>query len=203
MTDEIFFGYKAKPDLDRQNDVMQYMRFLWHEVAQKKVLVPHPYERKSTKCQYCRFHDHCWSGYPEVVKENEQEEELKTLELPPEQEIFNSYAKRIFEILQEEKKLKDEKAQLEKIVLAYFIQTQNKVIPVTSSEGIGVRQSKRTEWNWAGLRDAIGYEYYARVSKPDASLITDLINREHIDAGKFEEFKTYKMSKPSIYLKKL
>lgn len=204
MTDDIFFGFMVKKDPDRQTDIMNYMRFLWNEVAAKKALVPHPYERKSTKCQYCRFYNHCWREYPELVKENEEsDKELEAVDLPPEQEIFNSYAKRIFEILTEQKKAKEEIKQLEKVLLAYFKQTGNKIIPVNNEFGIGVRQSKLTEWDFAKLRETIGHEYYSKVSKPNASLVTDLINREYIDAGKFEQFKTYKLSKPSIYLKKI
>jgi len=53
------------------------------------------------------------------------------------------------------------------------------------------------------LREAIGFEMFAKISKPESKKITELINKEFVDAAKFEEFKTFKPSKPSIYIKKI
>lgn len=201
QTDEVDFGWVAKPDLDRQKDIIEYFDWLHDVVVGKKFLCPHPYEKKSKKCTYCRFKEWCWRKYPDQVIEG-KEEATDDLKLP-EKEILDSYAKKLHEILKKEAGLKAEKDKLIPILLAYFLKTKNPIYPVTVGEGLAPKQSKTTVWDIEGLKQAIGPEMYAKISEPKGKYITDLINREFVDAAKFEAFKKYKAKKPSIYIKKI
>lgn len=200
QTDEVDFGWTAMPDLDRQKDIMEYMRFLWFKVVGEKFLCPHPYEKKSTKCTYCLYKEWCWHEYPDVVEEPEFDPDEITL---PEEEILLSYAKKLYEILNQEAELQAEKKKLEPIILHYFLKTKKGLLPVTVTEGLAPKQGKRSEWDIDALRLAIGDEMFAKISKPDSKKITELIHRDFVDAGKFEQFKKYKLNKPSIYIKKI
>lgn len=201
QTEDVHFGWMVKPDLDRQQDIIEYFQWLHDVVVAKKFLSLHPYEKKSTKCQWCLFKEWCWREYPDLMIE--QKEEATTDLKLPEKEILDSYAKKLHEILRKMSELKAEKDKLEPILLAYFSKTKNPVYPVTSGEGLAPKQSKSTVWDIKGLKEAIGPEMYARISEPKGKHVTDLINREFVDAAKFEQFKKYKPKKPSIYIKKI
>lgn len=201
QTDEVDFGWIAKPDLDRQQEIIECFQWLHDAVVGKKFLCPHPYEKKSKKCQYCRFKEWCWREYPDRVVEA-KEEVAASLKLP-EKEILDSYAKKLHGILKKMSELKAEKDKLEPVLLAYFLKTKNPIYLVNDGEGLAPKQSKTTTWDIEGLKEAIGDEMYAKISEPKAKHITELINREFVDAAKFEAFKKYKPSKPSIYIKKI
>lgn len=200
QTDQVYFGWMVKPDQERQQDIVSYFRFLKNTVIDGRKLVPHPLEKKSTKCTYCRFKEWCWREYPEIIEELEFDPDEIVL---PDEEILNSYAKKLFEVLKKEAELKAEKKQLEPILIHYFIKMKKALLPVTINEGLAPKQGKRSSWDEEALRNAIGNDMYAKISKPDSTKITELIHREFVDAGKFEMFKKYKMNKPSIYIKKI
>lgn len=203
LAEKIHYGWMALPDLERQNDIMDYMRFLWNVVYGQKKLFPHPYERKSKKCKYCRYHAHCWKGFSSP-DDAEEADVSKIMEVEtPTAEIVNSFANRLFKILKDERDLREEKKTLIPALLKYFIETQTKLMHMEGDEGLGVSQSKLTRWDVAGLKKAVGIEIFSKISKPDGGLVTALINEEYLDAGKFQEFKKYKLSEPSIQIRKV
>jgi len=203
LAENIHYGWTAFPDLDRQKDIMDYMRFLWNVVYGQKKLFPHPHERKSNNCKWCRYHAHCWAGFPSP--EDAAEPDLsKIMEVEtPTGEIVKSFANRLYAILKEEKKLKAEKDTMIPALLKYFIETKTKLYPIQGNEGLGVSQSKLSSWDVPGLIKAIGPELFAKISKPEGAKVSALIKKEYIDAGKFEQFKEYKLSKPSIQIRKV
>jgi hypothetical protein len=201
QTDDVHFAYLVHPDLDRQQDILTYLRFLKNTVIDQKKLVPHPYEKDSTKCVYCLYRHWCWREFPEVVEERD-DSDLDNVTLP-EGEILESVAKHFYEILAQEKALRDEKRQLEPLLLKYFKETKRDTLPITESEALAPKVGKRTEWDEDGLLEALGPEWYARISSPKKSKITELINTHYVDAGTFEKFKNYKANKPSIYIKSI
>ena len=201
LAENIHYGWTAFPDIDRQNDIMEYMRFLWNVVYGQKKLFPHPYERKSNNCKWCRYHEHCWKGFAFEPKEADISK-IMEVETPTE-EIVKSFSNRLYMILKEERKLKAEKDTMIPALLKYFISTQTKLYPIADGEGLGVSQGKLSEWDTPGLIGALGFEMFSQISKPDGNKITALIKREYIDAGKFEQFRSYKLSKPSIQIRKV
>ncbi len=203
LAENIHYGWTAFPDIDRQSDIMEYMRFLWNVVYGQKKLFPHPHERKSNNCKWCRYHLHCWLGFPSIDDAKEADfSEIMEVETPTE-EIVKSFSNRLYSILKEEKKLKTEKDSMIPALLKYFIETKTKLYPVADGEGLGVSQSRLSSWDVPALIKAIGPELFAKISKPDGTKVSALIKKEHIDAGKFEMFKTYKLSKPSIQIRKV
>ena len=201
QTEEVHFAWRVKPDLDRQREILDYLRFLKFTVIDKKTLVPHPYEKKSTKCIYCRFKEWCWREYPDVVEARETVD-LEEIKLPT-QEILESHAKRLAEILRQEKDLREERKALEPILLYYFTKTETALFPLNDTEALAQKQGKSTEWDRIALREALGLELYGQIAEPKATLITDLIKREYLDTAVFEKFKKYKLNKPSVYIKKI
>jgi len=201
QTDDIHYAWTIKPDLDRQQEILEFFRFLQKTVIDKKTLVPHPYERSSTACTYCVFADHCWKGIKTKINDAKLLELTNASELP-EKEILESAVKRYYTLLKQIKEIKKEASIYEPILLNYFLKTKEVLIPITTSEGIGVSQGSSTEWNSAGLAGAIGTELYLKISSPQISKINDLIKRQNVDAAKFEQFKTKKLSKPSLGIKK-
>jgi len=199
-TDDVHYAWMVKPDPERQAEILEYFRFLKFTVIDKQTLVPHPHEKSSKNCTYCRFKDWCWRGYPDKTAERKFDFEEAPL---PEQEILDSAAKRFYEILQQESDIREEKKKLEPILLNYFLKTKKMLIPITEAEGLAPKQGRSTEWDLDGLRQAIGPEMFAKISKPEAKKITELIKQEFVDAAKFEQFKTYKPNKPSIYIKSI
>jgi len=200
QNDEVHNAWTIKPDLDRQHDILDYFRFLQKTIIDKKTLVPHPHERSSTACTYCVFADHCWKGIK--IKENDARLlELTAASELPEKDILDSAVKRYYTLLKQIKEIKKEAKVYEPILLNYFLKTQEVLIPVTTSEGIGVSQGSSTEWNSAGLAGAIGTELYLKISSPQISKINELIKRQNVNAMLFEQFKTKKLSKPSLGIK--
>ena len=63
-------------------------------------------------------------------------------------------------------------------------------------------QGSSTDWDSPGLAEAIGVDLYLKISSPQVSKVTDLIKRQNVDASKFEQFKTKKLSKPALGIKK-
>lgn len=203
LAENIHYGWTAFPDIDRQNDIMEYMRFLWNVVYGQKKLFPHPHERKSNNCKWCRYHKHCWKGFPSLEEAKEPDlSEIMEVETPTE-EIVKSFSNRLYAILKEEKKLKTEKDMMIPALLKYFLETKTKLYPISGDEGLGVSQSKLPIWDIPGLVEAVGPEMFSTISKPDGNKITALIKKEYVDAGKFEQFRTYKLSKPSIQIRKV
>jgi hypothetical protein len=199
MTDDVHFGYFIQPDPDRQKQILDYFRFLKSEVINNGLLVPHPYEKDSNKCIYCRFRDWCWRDYPDQVEESD--DGLSEV-VPAEKEIVDTIAKRYAEILEQEKELRDEKKKLEPTLLKHFSVTKQGYLPLSEDDALAVREGKSTNWDEDGLLEALGADVYARVSSPKKSKITEYIKAHNIDAGKFERFKTQKKNKPSIYITK-
>lgn len=201
MSDDVHKGWIIQPDLDRQKDIMEYMRFLWNVVYKEKKLFHHPYERKSNKCKYCKYHDHCWKGFK---WEPEEADVSKMMEVEtPTEEIVKTFAHRLHEIITEEKKLKAEKDTLIPALLKHFLATKTSSYPIADGEGLVIGQSKLTEWDVKGLVKAIGLEMFSKIGKPDSKKVTELIKVEHVDSSKFEQFKKYKLSKPSIRIGKV
>ena len=200
-SEDVHKGWIVQPDIERQNDIMEYMRFLWSVVYKQKKLFPHPYERKSTKCKWCRYHEHCWKGlYKEPTKADVSE--IMEVETPTE-EMVKTFASRLYAIMKETKELKIEQDKLTPAILKYFIETQTKLLPVVPGEGLGVSQKTTTTWNVPGLVKAIGLEMFAKIGKPDSKKVSDLIKTEYVDAGKFEAFKTSTKGKPYLTIKKV
>lgn len=202
QTEEVHFAWRVKPDPERQKQILDYLRFLKFTVIDQRKLVPHPFEKKSQKCTYCRFKAWCWRDYPDVVEEWQPTEDLENIKLP-EQEILESFIKRLYEILNQEKEFREEKKKLEPILLKYFMETETGIFPVTQFEGIAPKQGSRTEWDRIGLREAIGLEFYGQIAEPSSKLINDFIKRNFVDAAKFEAFRKSKKNKPSLYIKKI
>lgn len=198
QTDEVHFGWMVRPDPKRQKLIIEYFKWLRTTVIGEGFLSPHPHEKSSTKCQYCRFGKWCWREHPDVMVET-KEEVVKV----PEKEILDSYARKLHDILHKEAGLRAEKDKLVPVLLSYFKKSKKALYPVNAQEGLAPRISKSTVWDVKGLREAVGDEMYARISEPKLKLITDLIHRECVDAGKFEAFKKYKSKKPSIYITKI
>jgi len=201
QNDEVHYAWTIKPDLDRQHDILDYFRFLQKTVIDKKILVPHPLERSSSACTYCIFADHCWKGIKTKTDKTRIIELTKAAELP-EKEILESAAKRYHTLLTQIKEIKKEAKVYEPILLNYFLKTQEPIIPITTSEGIGVSQGSSNEWDGPGLAEAIGTELYLKISSPGIAKVNDLIKRQNVDSAKFEQFKTKKLSKPSLGIKK-
>ena len=202
QTEEVDFSWMILPDLERQQKIMEYMRYLWNVVAGKKHLPPHPYQRNEKPCIWCRYSEWCWRKHPIIIKEVPVDPKAEKIEIPN-QEILESYAKRIYTILAERKKLSEELSKLEAVIIAYFTKNQAKTLRINESEVLAPKQSTLTEWDYAGLRQAIGDKYYSLVSLPNKRLINHLVKTEFVDAGKFEEFKEYKKGKMSLFIKKL
>jgi len=201
QNDEVHHAWTIKPDLDRQHDILEYFRFLQKTVIDKKALIPHPYERSSTACTYCVFADHCWKGIKTKLNDAKLLELIDAAELP-EKEILESAVKRFYTLMKQIKEIKKDAEIYKPILLNYFLKTQEQIIPVTTTEGVGVSQGSSTDWDSPGLAEAIGVDLYLKISSPQISKINELIKKQNVDAAKFEQFKTKKLSKPALGIKK-
>jgi CRISPR/Cas system-associated exonuclease Cas4 (RecB family) len=200
QTEEVHFAWTVKQDKKRQEEILDYFRFLKSVVIDKKTLVVHPYEKKSLKCNYCLFKEYCWREYPEKIEEKTVDLEKITL---PDQEIVESYAKKFHKILKQQKKLSEEREEIEEVLINYFTKTKSDKLPISKIEALAPKQSKRTEWDYKKLRKAIGDDLYSQVSTPSSKLITEIIKSDFIDASKFEKYKKLKLSKMSLFVKKI
>lgn len=201
QTDEVDFGWIVKPDLERQHQINEYFNWLYDVVINQQFLCPHPFERKSTKCLYCRFNAWCWREFPEQVIEEKKEDPLE-IKLPG-KEIIDSYANKMYGILRKEAALKEEKKQLQEVILNYLRQEKVPHYLIKDDVALAPKQGKTSEWDEKGLMEALGFEWYAKISKPDGKKITSLIHREFVDASIFERYKKYKPKKPYLYIKKI
>lgn len=201
QTDNVHYAWSVKADPERQQEILEYFRFLQKVVIDKKTLIPHPYERASNKCKFCRYQQHCWKNIKELSDKSKIIELTKHAELP-EKELLESVAKKHYEYLKEIDHLKKEAKLLEPVLLNYFLKTSEWVIPITESEGVGPTQGSSTTWDSPKLAEAIGEELFIKISSPAVSKVNDLIKRQNVDAAKFEQFKTKKLSKPHIGIKK-
>lgn len=194
QTDEVHFSWMIKPDKPRQRQCVAYMDWLYEKVVLERYLPPQPHEPTSTKCVYCRWKGWCWKDYPEIII---SEEALPPVDVPG-REIVESHAKRVFKIIHMERELREEKARLAPVVLAFLKEQKKSVFPIGEEDGLVVRQSKNAVWNKPKLLKRIGAESFALVANVSGALVSDLISREFVDAGIFESAKTYKLSKPYL-----
>lgn len=199
QTDEVFFSWMIPPDKNRQLECVEYMDWLYETVVLQRYLPPQPYEPSSVKCTYCRWKSWCWREYPEIIV---SEAELEPV-LVPDREIVESHAKRMYEILKLESELRQEKEQIAPVVLTYLKGQKRPVFSINEIEGLVPRQSRTTVWDKKALIKKIGLETFALVADVKASLVTDYIQREYVDAGIFEKVKKYKLSKPYLAIVKL
>lgn len=222
-TDDVHFEWAVRPDRERQQQIIKYFRFLKNEVIDGKTLAPHPYERSSQKCFYCLFSEWCWKDHPQAVIEYDAGEEPL-----PEQEIIDGYLKKFHELLKEEEKIKEQKKEIEPILIYFFLKTKAPYYPVNEFEAIAPKQGSKTEWDIDGLTKAVTAEFFKYLLRPktkwevadvireikavalerlggdlDQSKITELMHTEYIPATTFDQFKTIKKNKPSISLKKI
>lgn len=201
QTDEVDFGWMVKPDLERQHQIIEYFNWLHDVVINQQFLSLHPFERKSNKCLYCRFNAWCWREYPDKVIEEAKEDPLD-MKLP-EKEILDSYALKLYKIIQKESKLKEEKVQLQEVILNYLSQSKDPYYLIKGNEALAPKIGKTSVWDEKGLMEALGFEWYAKISKPENKKITALVHAEYVDTAIFERFKTYKSKKPHLYIKKI
>jgi len=194
QTDEVHFSWMIQPDKRRQRECVAYMDWLYENVVLQRYLPPQPHEPTSTKCIYCRWKGWCWRDYPEIII---SEAALPPVDVPG-REIIESHAKRIFTILNQEKELRQEKERLAPVVLAFLKQHKKAVFPVTEEDGLVPRQGRSTVWDKQKLIKKIGLDNFALVSNVSSALVSDLIKREHVDAGIFEGAKSYKLNKPYL-----
>lgn len=199
QTEEVYFGWIAQPDKKRQLEVLQYLHWLNDVVIGQRALVPHPFERTSNKCIYCRYHKHCWKGYPEVVLEGPEEKAVPI----PDKEIVESHAKRIYEIILQRSALKEELDKLAPVILAYLKKIKKGVYPINDVDGLTPRLSRDTVWDNDLLIKELGLECFAKIAAANGKLITKLIKEEFIDAGIFERAKKYKPKKAYLGVSKL
>ena len=71
QTDDVHFSWMVKLDLDRQHEILEYFKWLHDIVVGKKFLSPHPFEKKSQNCTWCRFKEWCWRKYPDQIIERQ------------------------------------------------------------------------------------------------------------------------------------
>lgn len=194
QTDEVHFSWLIKPDKKRQHECLAYMDWLYEKVVLERYLPPQPFEPTSTKCIYCRWKAWCWHDYPEIIVDKV---ELEPVDVPG-REIVESHAKRVYTILNLEKDLREEKARLAPVVLAFLKEHKKSVFPITEVDGLVPRQGRTTVWDKPKLIKRIGTESFSLVAQVSSALVSDLIKREFVDAGIFESAKSYKLNKPYL-----
>ena len=201
QTDEVDFGWMVKPDLDRQHQIVEFFNWLKDIVIDKKFLSPHAFEKKSTKCLYCRFNEWCWREYPKQMVEKEGEDPLAT-ELPDKQ-IIDSYAKKVYGIMKKQAILAEERKGLQEVLLNYLHETKVPYYLIKDDEALAPKIAMTSEWDEESLMKEIGLAMFAKISSPNAKRVTHLIHTDYVDAAIFERFKKYKPKKPSLYIKKI
>ena len=199
QSDDIHYGYMCPPHAKRQADIMRYFKFLWEEVVGKKLLVPHPYEMDSSRCQnWCRYAHVCWKKFRRL----DPPVDLDEIELPS-AEIIQSHAARAYEIIQERAVLSTEYKPIKALLEAYFLKTQETFLKVKESpvEEFGIKPSRARETVWAEklkLIEEIGIEAYIEISEPKSDMIKNLEREHYIDMGLIEKHRTYKHKSLSI-----
>jgi len=199
QTEEVYFSWMVQPDKARQAECVEYMEWLYEKVILEHYLPPQPFEPSSVPCTYCRWKGWCWRDYPEIIV---SEGELIPVPVP-DREIVESHAKRIHEILRLESELRQEKDKLAPVILTYLKEQKKPVFPIDETEGLVPRQIRITVWDKEALIEKIGLKDFALVADVKGTLVTELIEREYVDAGLFESVKKYKLSKPYLAIAKI
>jgi len=201
MSNKIFGTFRVQPDPDRCVDVLNYFRWLEKMVVGEKFLCAHPYERKSTKCQYCKFVEHCWA---KIALPPVKLADVDTLIAgAADAELVDSLAQKLRELITLEKDISKEIKTLTPAFLGYMLSKKLVDIAINETEKFTVRHKNTTEWNRDFLKQKIGEKYYSFISTPNAALIKDLIKRFDADASVFEQAKTIKQSKPFLAITKI
>lgn len=201
-TDDIHFGWLVKPDYDRQMDIMKYFQYLKEVVIDRKFLPPHPFEKNSNKCKWCRFKGWCWLEYPELMADEVKEVPGDKIEIPV-KEILDSYAKKLYQIMKKEKELKEEKEKISPVIMAYLAKVKKSVYRLNDELGFEIRKSRDTIWDKEMLYKKIGKEFFYQIADIKSTLVSNLIKKEFVDAGIFEKAKKYKWKKAYLALTKL
>lgn len=201
-TDDIHFGWLVKPDYDRQMDIMKYFQYLKEVVIDRKFLAPHPFEKSSKKCEYCRFKGWCWLEYPELMADEVKEIPGDKIEIPV-KEILDSYAKKLYQIMKKEKELKEEKEKISPVIMAYLAKVKKSVYRLNDELGFEIRKSRDILWDKEMLFKKCGAIYFCKIADIKSALVSKLIKDEFVDAGIFEKAKKYKWKKAYLALTKL
>ena len=202
-TDDIHFSWLVKPDYDRQMDIIKYFQYLKEVVIDRKFLAPHPFEKSSNKCKWCRFNGWCWLEYPDLMAD-EVEGEVASDEIEiPVKEILDSYAKKLYQIMLKEKELKEEKDKITSVIMTYLEKNKKSVYRLNDEFGFEVRKNRDTLWDKEMLFKKVGAEFFLKIADIKSVLVSKLIKEEFVDAGIFEQAKKYKWKKAFLALTKL
>lgn len=149
-----------------------------------------PYARDSWQCGYCKFNGHCWRDCP--IPEAPAFKVDETIE-PPSQEILESAINTYCSLDEQIKLLKKDYEAAKEIIERYFkTNTEKTVSNLTYT--IERIQRQNTDYDIDKLRQGLGPEKFALISKPSSTMIKQALKESLIDPTVVEKAKTYDYS---------
>ena len=200
QTDDVYFAWIVRPDQRRQAQVLNYYRWLKINVVDGGYCPPHPYERSSVACQYCRYHNWCWKGYPDPRTVTVDLDSVidPTVKVPADREILEGMALRFVELRDEIKEKEKERDHIALVFLNYFAQKKIAQFPISEKKALEPKVKTSTKFNNQALIKILGFEDFSKISNPSSKLISQAIKAGSIDAGTVEKSKLFTASKPYV-----
>ena len=186
-----FKGWKVRYDEQRIQGIRERFKKLWLAI-QAKELPQRQHERKSIKCEYCRFRDFCWEGVPEIPTPELQSD--SSIE-KPEQELVESVEKRFVELKKQKDRIEDEMENLSEILIKYF-----KATGINETEFLRHRFSPHISLDEQYLLENLK-DKWPLIAKAQLKLIQEAIKRGEVDPEILERAKKITFT-DSIIIKK-
>lgn len=146
-----------------------------------------PYARDSWQCGYCKFAAYCWRDCP--IPEAPAFKIDETIE-PPSQEILESAINTFCNLDEQIKDLKKEYDAAKEILERYF--KTNTERTVSNEKYIIERiQRQNVDYDPEKLRQGLGPEKFALISKPSSTMIKQALKDSLVDPTVIEKAKSY------------
>lgn len=145
-------------------------------------IVPRPFQRTSSKCQFCRFKLHCWGKDEPEIQKHEPDATVDA----PSQELVESATLALVENQAKAKELDAVISEAKEVLERYFKATGEKELSVQGHKVHGIRQ-RRKYIDDSVVREKVGRPEYLKVSTATKAGLEKAIERREIDAGVLED----------------
>lgn len=146
-----------------------------------------PYARDSWQCGYCKFNGHCWRDCP--IPEPPAFKIDATIE-PPSQEILESAINTFCSLDGQIKEFKKEHDAAKEVIERYFKTNTEKTVS-NSAYIIERIQRQNIDFDIEKLRQGLGPEKFALISKPSSTMIKQALKDGLVDPTVVEKAKSY------------
>lgn len=186
MNEVTYLEWKIESDKKRQIEIRDFFYWLKVVVIEQRILVEHPFTRDSVKCQYCRYHDWCWRGFPKLKATVLVAD--KTVKAP-EKELVESAINNYMKLTTQIKGLKEELDKNDKLLASYFKAKGIQRLSANDKKDLKYSASIKTSIVSKYLYRVLDYKTFFKIASPQIGLLNKAVKDGLITGATVEKAK--------------